>query len=47
MSVAKYPDIFDKLKVEVREAGLLKRVSIRGSIEMVAYIQINDVIKKY
>ena len=38
MSVAKYPDIFDKLKAEVREAGLLERVPVRGSIEMVAII---------
>lgn len=38
MSVAKYPDIFDELKNEVREAGLLDRVPVRGSIEMVATI---------
>jgi fatty acid desaturase len=38
MSVAKYPDIFDQLKNEVREAGLLDRVPVRGSIEMVATI---------
>jgi len=38
MSVAKYPDIFDQLKNEVREAGLLDRVPVRGSIEMAATI---------
>lgn len=38
MSIAKYPDIFDELKAEVREAGLLNRVPIRGSIEMIATI---------
>jgi len=38
MSVAKYPDIFDELKNEVREAGLLDRIPIRGSIEMIATI---------
>jgi len=38
MSTAKYPDIFDELKSEVREAGLLQRVPIRGSIEMIATI---------
>ena len=36
MSAATYPDIFDELKAQVREAGLLKRVPVRGSIEMVA-----------
>ena len=38
MSAAKYPDIFDELKSEVKEAGLLDRVPVRGSIEMVATI---------
>ena len=38
MSNARYPDIFDELKNEVRDAGLLERVPIRGSIEMVATI---------
>jgi fatty acid desaturase len=38
MSVAYYPDVFDQLKNEVREAGLLKRVPVRGSIEMIALI---------
>ncbi len=33
-----YPDIFDELKKEVRDAGLLERVPIRGSIEMIAII---------
>jgi fatty acid desaturase len=33
-----YPDIFEELKKEVRDAGLLKRVPIRGSIEMVGVI---------
>ncbi len=36
MSIAKYPDIFDELKFEVRAAGLLERVPVRGSIEMLA-----------
>ena len=38
MSIAKYPDIFDELKAEVRAAGLLERVPVRGSIEMAATI---------
>jgi len=38
MSVAKYPDIFDELKAEVRAAGLLERVPVRGTIEMIATI---------
>jgi len=38
MSFAKYPDVFDELKSEVRAAGLLERVPIRGSVEMVAII---------
>ncbi|HHD79659.1 MAG TPA: hypothetical protein ENK98_08540, partial [Epsilonproteobacteria bacterium] len=33
-----YADIFDELKAQVREAGLLERVPIRGSIEMVAIL---------
>ena len=33
-----YPDVFDELKAQVREAGLLKRIPIRGSIEMIAII---------
>ena len=36
MSAATYPDIFDELKAQVREAGLLKRVPVRGTIEMIA-----------
>ena len=36
MSVEKYPDIFNELKNEVREAGLLERVPVRGIVEMVA-----------
>ena len=31
----RYPDIFDNLKNRVREAGLLDRVPVRGSIEMI------------
>jgi len=31
-------DLFDALKSEVRAAGLLQRVPIRGSIEMVAVL---------
>ncbi|MBL4730975.1 MAG: acyl-CoA desaturase [Sulfurimonas sp.] len=38
MTRASYPDIFDELKAQVREAGLLERVPIRGSIEMLATI---------
>jgi fatty acid desaturase len=38
MSTTPYPDIFDELKAEVREAGLLDRVPVRGTIEMVAII---------
>ena len=38
MSVAKYPDIFEELKAEVRAAGLLDRVPVRGTIEMIATI---------
>jgi len=38
MSISKYPDIFDELKSEVRDAGLLDRIPVRGSIEMVATI---------
>ncbi len=33
-----YPDIFDELKTKVRDAGLLKRVPVRGSIEMIAIL---------
>jgi len=33
-----YPDIFNELKTQVREAGLLERVPVRGSIEMIAAI---------
>ncbi|MEN8147567.1 MAG: acyl-CoA desaturase [Campylobacterota bacterium] len=36
MSAAIYPDIFDELKTQVREAGLLKRVPVRGTMEMIA-----------
>jgi len=38
MSRVPYPDNFDALKEQVKSAGLLKRVPIRGSIEMVAVI---------
>ena len=38
MSIAKYPDIFEELKAEVRAAGLLNRVPVRGTIEMIATI---------
>ena len=38
MSTAKYPDIFDELKAQVRDAGLLERIPIRGSIEMAGAI---------
>ncbi len=33
-----YPDNFDELRAEVREAGLLDRVPVRGSIEMVGVL---------
>ncbi len=33
-----YPDIFDELRQEVKDAGLLDRVPVRGSIEMIAII---------
>lgn len=36
--IPSYPDIFNELKTQVREAGLLKRVPIRGSTEMLAVI---------
>ena len=38
MSSTTYPDVFNELKSEVREAGLLDRVPVRGSIEMIAII---------
>ncbi len=38
MSQVPYPDIFDLLKTQVRDAGLLERVPVRGSIEMIAVI---------
>jgi len=38
MSMAKYPDVFNELKAEVREAGLLERIPVRGSLEMIATI---------
>lgn len=34
----RYEDLFDQLKQEVKEQGLLKRVPIRGSIEMIAIL---------
>jgi len=33
-----YPDIFNELKAQVREKGLLDRVPVRGSIEMIAVL---------
>jgi len=33
-----YPDLFDELKNQVRQAGLLERVPVRGSIEMIAIL---------
>ncbi len=38
MSTTPYPDIFDELKAQVRDAGLLERVPVRGSLEMAAII---------
>ena len=37
-TVAKYPELFDELKSQVKEAGLLARVPLRGTFEMVAII---------
>jgi fatty acid desaturase len=34
----KYDELFDELKAQVRDAGLLARAPIRGSIEMIAII---------
>ena len=34
----RYTDKFDQLKAQVREAGLLERVPVRGSIEMIAIL---------
>ena len=33
-----YTDLFDELKKQVRDAGLLERVPVRGTIEMIAII---------
>ena len=33
-----YPDNFDELRAEVRAAGLLDRVPVRGSIEMIGVV---------
>ena len=38
MANVNYPDIFDELKSEVRAAGLLARVPVRGSVEMIVTI---------
>ncbi len=38
MSKALYIDNFDELKEQVKEAGLLDRVPVRGSIEMIAVV---------
>ncbi len=38
MSKVPYPDNFDELKEQVKSAGLLDRVPVRGTIEMVAVI---------
>jgi len=35
MANTSYPDVFKELKAQVREEGLLQRVPIRGSIEMI------------
>ncbi|NOR56391.1 MAG: hypothetical protein GQ531_09305 [Sulfurovum sp.] len=37
-TVAKYPELFDELKSQVKEAGLLERVPLRGTFEMIAII---------
>ena len=33
-----YPDRFDELKAQVRQAGLLDRVPVRGTVEMIAVL---------
>ena len=38
MTTTPYPDIFSELKAEVRSAGLLERVPVRGIIEMIAIV---------
>jgi fatty acid desaturase len=38
MTQAIYPDVFAELKDQVRKAGLLERVPVRGSIEMIAVL---------
>jgi|FLOH01.1.fsa_nt_gi fatty acid desaturase len=38
MNDTRYPDIFNELKAEVRSAGLLDRVPVRGTIEMIAIL---------
>lgn len=38
MTTQAYPDVFNILKEEVRAAGLLKRVPIRGSVEMIGIL---------
>jgi len=38
MTTSSYPDIFDELKAQVKDAGLLERVPVRGSLEMIATI---------
>ena len=37
-TLSTYPDKFDELRAQVREAGLLDRVPVRGSIEMIAVL---------
>ncbi|MBT5935080.1 acyl-CoA desaturase [Sulfurimonas sp.] len=38
MSTTTYPDNFNELKAQVKEAGLLQRVPVRGSLEMLAIL---------
>ncbi len=38
MATTAYPDVFDVLKSQVKEAGLLDRVPLRGTIEMIAVV---------
>lgn len=38
MSTTTYPDNFNELKAQVKEAGLLQRVPLRGSLEMIAIL---------
>ena len=38
MGQTRYPDNFDELRAEVKEAGLLDRVPVRGTLEMIGVL---------